>query len=172
MAYVERKERPDDIIIRDADITFLNFAGEEKTNNGRVVNDAGDRNFSVRIHDQDWANRLLEDGWNVRIKTAEDRDPSINLKVLVRFKSENPRIPTDPTIIMVENGKQTRLYAEDVGILDSANIVKVDLDINPSYRINDRTGCFSAYVKTMYVTVESTDVFASEYSTDIPFDEE
>lgn len=171
MAYIEKKERPDDIVVRDADITFLNFSGDEKTYNGTIMNNSGDRNFCLNIDDQEWANRLLEDGWNVRIKTNKDGDPSIYMKVLVRFKADNPRIPADPTIIMVENGVKTRLWADTVHLLDGAIIKKVDLDINPSWKVNERNGCFSAYLKTMYVTVEKADVFADEYSDSLPFAE-
>ena len=64
---------PRDILqIDNAHIIFRNFSGEASK-----FNREGDRNFALRIFDQDIADKLLDLGWNVKIKPPreEGEDP-------------------------------------------------------------------------------------------------
>jgi hypothetical protein len=144
------------ITIEGARIGFKNFSGKE----GKY-NKAGDRNFCVFL-DNDLANRLLEDGWNVKHlmprDDEEERQPYLQVKV--KFGA----VP--PTIYLVkgeDKQSMTKLGEDEVNILDWAEIANIDLIIRPyNWEMGGKSGV-TAYVKTMYVTIIE-DPLAKKYS--------
>lgn len=141
------------LIMENAKIRFRNFSGrpDEFTREG-------DRSFALVIDDEDLANKLKEDGWNIRMRMPKNdgEDPWYYLKVKVNFGGFPPKI------IEVTSRNRVSLNEETVGILDSAELKSVDVEISPyHWEIGGRSG-ITAYLKTMYATIEE-DPFAAKY---------
>lgn len=160
MVYILEKEKEmayevtDKIIKRDARIIFRNFRGEESRFNRK-----GSRNFCVIISDQEEAEFLLEQGWNVKTLKSrdEDEEPRYFIQVMVNFDI-NP-----PEVHLITSRSDTLLGEDTIDILDYADIVRVDLTVRPYNWGRDGKKGVKGYLKTMYVTVEENE-FADEYA--------
>ena len=147
--------------IDDARMVYRNFSGR-----GDKFNREGDRNFKLVIPDQETANRLIKEGWNVKVRPPREEgdEPFMTLPVKIKFKDRGPNV------YLVTGRNRNRLDEELVSMLDNVDIESVDLDIRPyDWEVNGKTGR-TAYLLSMEV-IQKVDRFADRWSdNDAPFD--
>ena len=139
--------------IDDARIIYRNFAGV-----GGKYNREGDRNFAVVIPDEELADKLVEKGWNVKIKPARDEGdiPFMYLPVKVKFNDRGP------AVYLQTGNKCNKLDEASIDCLDNIDIMGVDLDIRPyDWVVNGKEGR-TAYLQSIKV-VQEIDRFASQF---------
>ena len=155
---VKRRNIPP-VSFENASIIFRNFEGRDSK-----YNRAGDRNFAVVIEDQEMAQRLLDDGWNVRIREPREEGdrPLTTISVAVRFESF-PNVPP-AKIFVYTNHNRVEMTEENVSELDFAEIQNVDLTIRPRFWEDDAGEThIKAYLKEMHVTLVDSP-WESKYS--------
>lgn len=139
--------------IDDAKIIYRNFSGEPSK-----YNREGDRNFSVIIPNEEIADALVNEGWNVKIKPPREEGdtPFMSLPVKVKFNERGP------LVYLISGRKKVKLKEESINMLDKIDILSVDLDVRPyDWEVNGKTGR-SAYLQSICVTQE-TDRFADRF---------
>lgn len=145
--------------IDDARIIYRNFRGEASK-----YNRAGDRNFALLIPDEELADRLADEGWNVKIKPPREEGdaPFMYLPVKVKFNDRGPQV-------YLRSGNVTnRLDEESVSILDDIDILGVNMDIRPYDWViqegtKDEKSGRTAYLQSIEV-IQEVDRFAARYA--------
>lgn len=139
--------------IDDARIIFRNFSGAPSQ-----YNREGDRNFAVVIPSQEDADKLLADGWNVKIRPPRDEDdePFRYMSVKVKFSDYGP------AVYLMTGNRKNELNEDTISCLDNIDIESVDLDIRPYdwSRPDGRSGR-SAYLQAIRV-FQKVNRFAAE----------
>lgn len=149
----EHMKREGQVTIRDARIIFRNFAGREGQ-----YNREGDRNFTV-VLPEDVAKEMGEDGWNVKVKPPrEEGEPSeYHIQVSVSYKGR------PPAVTMISSKNRNVLGEDMIEILDSVDIAKADIILNPyAWVVNGNSG-IKAYLQTAYITIDE-DELQREYA--------
>ena len=146
--------------IDDAHIIYRNFSGV-----GGKFNREGDRNFAIVIPDQEAADALIKEEWNVKIKPPrEDGDsPFMYLPVKVKFNERGP------ACYLVTGSRMNKLDEDSVSCLDDIDILSVDLDVRPyDWIVNGKEGR-TAYLQSIKVTQQIDRFAASSNNEDVPF---
>lgn len=143
------------LIFEDAKIIFRNFRGEDYGYNPQHK-----KSFSVLLDPEDYSiDDMRDDGWNVKqMKPREGYEDEVafHLPVEVRWDNYPPAIWLITQTGIGEDGnpkyKRTRLDEESSFVIDTAEIVRVNVEISHgrTYDFNGKTG-IKAYLKKMYV---------------------
>jgi hypothetical protein len=138
--------REDDgrLIFENSRIIFRNFKGLPGP-----YNEAGERSFAVIIDDFEFAENLDRLGWNIKyLKAREEGEvPQPYMQVKVKYGKRPPRI------VMITSKSRTELDEETVELLDHADILSVDMIINPfTWAVRGDSG-IKGYLKTMFVVI-------------------
>ena len=139
----------------DGQVFMINFAGRCTDNNPN-----GHKQFNVIIEDEELAEKLKADGWNIfRTKESEKYGPSKPaICVEMRWHDKEELQYLNPIIYKCTSKKKTKLTEDLVPDLEKDEILNIDLNINPSYwKVNGKEG-IKAYVEKMWVTIEDDDM--------------
>lgn len=142
--------------VENARIILKNFAGRRTE-----YNEEGNRNFGVLISDED-AERLEEDGWNVKYSRPQADDPTGYRQPWLPVKVKFGDYPPVVYLIKKNNGnpKKIRLDERTIDQLDWSNIESWDVQIRP-YNYPARSGRpagVSAYLKRLFAVAREDDL--------------
>lgn len=132
------------LTLENARIFFKDFSAE-----GRFAN--GKRTFCVEVP-EDLVEQLQRDGWNLKSRESRQDPDAVTrfIKVEASYRARPPRVICIPSITK----NRTYLTEATIASLDYAEILNVDLTINPyQWEVNGKSG-IKAYLGTMYVTIQ------------------
>lgn len=137
-------------------LILRNFSGEKT----RFNPEGGKRNFGVLL-DKETGEAMEADGWNVKWFDPREEDEGEEkqpwLPVEIRFDIRPPQV-----YLITERGR-TKRREEDIGELDDADIIYVDMMVRAHlWEVNEKSGV-KAYVHSLYVTIEEDDL-AKKYA--------
>lgn len=160
--HVERITNRGRLVVENAEIVYPNFSGRP----GRY-NQEGDRNFCVVLEDPDIVQTLKDENWNVKARVDRDTDEVsfYYLPVKIKYSRGGKGNKRNPLIVLYTSTSRTNISENRIDILDYADILNVDLELNPyNYNRDDPDHpMYSAYLKVMHVTIED-DPFEEKYS--------
>lgn len=142
--------------IDDARIVYRNFSGRPSQ-----FNREGDRNFSLVIPNEEIADALVAEGWNVKIKPSRDDQEMafMTLPIKIKFNERGPKV------YLKSDKNQIKLNEDTVSCLDNIDISSVDLDVRPyDWEVSGKTGR-TAYLQAIYVTQE-VDRFEERFASE------
>ena len=125
---------------------YRNFSGTKTE-----FNKAGERRFSIFLP-RDVADELESLGWHIKHKPPyrEGDDPQNQMDIALAFGQYPPTV-----ILTSHDGTRTYLTEDTVGLLDTTDIDRADLEIRPyNWEVNGKTGT-KAYVRELVVTAKA-----------------
>lgn len=144
------------LLVEDALIGFRNFSGK-----AGKYNKEGERSFVVFL-EPDIARQLEEQEWNIKWPKPLDGIPPEEDTRLPYFNVKVEFGDWPPKVVMLINDNATLLSEDRVGELDTAELSRVDLEINPyNWSVNGKSGV-KAYLRAIYATVDTAG-FAAKY---------
>lgn len=159
---MNKKERRE-LIFEDAEIIYPNFSGRPGE-----FNRQGDRNFNIVIHDSEKAEALLEEGWNIKIKTPKVNEGNSYylLPVAVSYHEEGSGLEfLNPKAYLITGRRKKLLDASTIGCLDRINSETVDVIISGGtpYDRRDGTKGIKAWLSEIYVVARENHI-ADKYA--------
>lgn len=149
------------LILKDIQIPYNTDRWNPRNFRGLEIghwNKEGDRNFCVFLDPtQVDVEKLIEEGWNIKVsQNPKDpmAEPSYLLRVKVKFHpydSDFARL--NPKILQVTSKGELMMDEENVGDLDSAQIVKANLTIRGRWSESPTYTGVTAYLSKMVVRV-------------------
>lgn len=142
------KDDSPSILIENAKLIFRNFAGLPG-----AFNSEGDRNFHI-VLEPIKALEMMANGWRVKqLKAREEgEEGDYHLKVKVNYKTGRP-----PRCVLISSGNRTELGADEVSMIDVADIKTADLIIN-GYYSDMAGGGYTGYLKSIWVTINEDEL--------------
>lgn len=158
-----------------------NFAGLERTHNGRIVNSAGNRNFCIELPDDGirladgkgtpvTPEELINMGWtNIRARVDEDQNISCYWMVVKVNFGNRPAV-----VWSVTGNKRVKVDESTIDLFDGRNFNRIDLTVHPSVRQDWDTGetAISAYLAEGFFYVRTSsfeDAWQNEHPEEFEF---
>jgi hypothetical protein len=142
--------------IDDARIVFRNFSGT-----GSMYNREGDRNFAVVIPNQEIADELTNDGWNIKVRPGRDDDEEPFMFMTVKLSYNEY---SEPEVYLVSGNSKHRLDQDEIKRLDRIKIASVDMDIRPhDWTMPNGKSGRTARLNAIWVT-QDTNRFAERFA--------
>lgn len=148
-----------DIKVENAVILWPNFSGKPTEMNSA----GGKRTFCLMLNEE-LADRLREEGWNIKDRPPRDPDdyPFIFTEIVVNMDS---RFPPEVWLRTEFRGRPSmiQLNEETIGQLDDIQIVGADLVIHPYVHGRGAYKC-KGYARYVNVKQAVTNYFGDKYS--------
>lgn len=130
-------------------MTWKDFSGAKDRN--------GKSNFTLRFSEEE-GEHLDADTWHINWKEDDQGNRYATLRVNIDFHGDS----RDPIVETATRSskKKTRLYKEDLHLLDDGVMLEFAVDIRPWW--NKDKGYYTAYLQRIFVLQED-DIFSREY---------
>lgn len=154
-----KKPYYNNVEIDNAEFMFRpNFEGRQEK-----YNTLGNKNFTVKLHNEDLIARMQEEGWNIKFTKPSEEfpDPEPYIKVNVSYRMKAPKIH-----LVRGNQILCDLDEDTIRDIDYAKITHMDMVISPSSYTQDdgETWNVSAYLDELWIEYEQSR-FSGKYST-------